>query len=55
MIAAVIIVYSALLFLLGVMVGGVAKKGGEISEKPKHTAEFNTEIINFLNYDGTEQ
>ncbi len=55
MITAVILIYSALLFFLGVMVGSIAKKGEEVLKKPKPTADLNREIINFLNYDGTEQ
>ena len=43
--------YTALIFLLGLLAGRGKKK-----EKPKAPkTDINTEIINFLNYDGSEQ
>ena len=43
--------YTALIFLLGLLAGRGKKKG-----KPKEPQyDINTEIINFLNYDGSNQ
>lgn len=43
--------YTALIFLLGLLAGRGKKK-----EKPKAPkTDINTEIINFLNYDGSNQ
>ena len=55
MITALIIIYSALVFFLGAAVGKIAQKGETVEPKPKRKADFNTEITNFLNYDGTDQ
>lgn len=54
MITALILIYTALIFALGVLVGGLEKKGARIEDKRKE-AELNREILNFLNYDGTNQ
>lgn len=55
MITAAILIYSALLFALGVIVGQLKGKG-EFAEKTQQKKfEYNSEILNFLNYDGTEQ
>lgn len=43
--------YSALIFFLGLLVGKKKKK--EKTKTPK--TDINTEIINFLNYDGSNQ
>lgn len=54
MITALILIYTALIFALGVIVGKLDKRGEVILEKQK-VSELNNEILNFLNYDGTEQ
>ncbi len=46
---------SALSFALGVMTGQKAKASLKKSEKTKDTAEFKSQLTNFLNYDGTQQ
>ncbi|MBO5852317.1 MAG: hypothetical protein J6Q74_00710 [Clostridia bacterium] len=55
MITAIILIYTALTFALGVMVGSLKRRGEEIMEKPRKTSEYSSEILNFLNYDGSEQ
>lgn len=55
MITALILIYSALIFALGVIIGRLEKRGEDLPEKPKPKTEFSTEISNFLNYDGTSQ
>ena len=55
MIIAMILVYTALVFALGVMAGQAARRGDAALQKETPKAEFNTEILNFLNYDGTSQ
>lgn len=55
MITALILIYTALIFALGVIVGKLEKKGEKIFEKQKATSKLNNEILNFLNYDGTSQ
>ncbi len=55
MITALILIYSALVFALGVIVGRIDKKGEKILEKQKPKTEFNNDILNFLNYDGSSQ
>ncbi len=55
MITALILIYTALIFALGVIVGKLDKKGEKILEKQKVTSQLNNEILNFLNYDGTSQ
>ncbi|MBQ5911112.1 MAG: hypothetical protein IIW94_03785 [Clostridia bacterium] len=55
MITAIILVYTALIFALGAITGSLKRRGEEPTAETKPTAEFNTEILNFLNYDGTDQ
>lgn len=55
MITALILIYTALIFALGVIIGSLNKKGEEILEKQKPEYEPNSEILNFLHYDGTNQ
>lgn len=55
MITALILIYTALIFALGAIVGSLNKKGEMILEKQKPKAELNSEILNFLYYDGTSQ
>ena len=55
MITAMILIYTALIFALGVIVGQTARRGEEVFQKTTPKTEFNREILNFLNYDGTEQ
>ncbi len=55
MITALILIYTALIFALGVIVGQTAKRGEQAIMKPTPKTEFNTEIRNFLNYDGSDQ
>ena len=54
MITALIFIYSALLFALGVMVGKIAKKGEEETVKKPQT-DYDRELLSFLNYDGSQQ
>ena len=44
MITALILIYTALIFALGVIIGGLNKKGEEILEKQKPEYEPNSEI-----------
>ena len=55
MITAIILIYSALIFALGVIIGQLEKRGKALKQKPRKVSEFNSEIQNFLNYDGSEQ
>ncbi|MBQ1186381.1 MAG: hypothetical protein IIX54_01660 [Clostridia bacterium] len=55
MITALILIYTSLVFALGVIIGNIHKKGEEIKKSATKTAELNNEIFNFLNYDGTNQ
>lgn len=55
MIVALILIYTALIFALGVIVGQTARKGQAAIIRPTPKTEFNTEIRNFLNYDGSNQ
>lgn len=55
LITALILIYTSLVFALGVIIGNIHKKGEEIKKSATKTAELNNEIFNFLNYDGTNQ
>ena len=55
MITALILIYTALIFALGVIIGRPPKRGEVLINKPKVKTELNDELANFLSYDGTEQ
>lgn len=52
MIIILLLVYSALIFTLGTL---FAKRGEKGEDKRERKSEFNRELINFLNYDGSDQ
>ena len=57
MIAAGLVIYGGLFLAIGVLVGSFArgKRPPEKKTEPHKTQPSNTEIQNFLAYDGTEQ